>query len=289
MVSPSHKKRAVRQVAEQGLCSRRRACSVVGLAPSSYYYQPQGPTDPQQRLEQQIIMLSKQHPRWGYRFIHQLLVRQGWTINRKRVQRVRRQEGLGVRPVSKRRPRKRPSVSYPVQATAPGHVWSWDFIMDRTTDGRPVKMLTMVDEYTRQCLIIHPARSITSDQVLDILEYLAEAWGAPAFIRSDNGSEFIAQIIQDWCHTAGVQTLYIEPGSPWQNGFIESFHSRFRDECLNQEIFFSIAETRVVVEDYRRLYNEERPHSSLGYKTPDEFARSLKDQPADTRRTSHLN
>jgi len=163
------------------------------------------------------------------------------------------------------------------------------FIMDRTTDGRPVKMLTMVDEYTRQCLIIHPARSITSDQVLDILEYLAEAWGAPAFIRSDNGSEFIAQIIQDWCHTAGVQTLYIEPGSPWQNGFIESFHSRFRDECLNQEIFFSIAETRVVVEDYRRLYNEERPHSSLGYKTPDEFARSLKDQPADTRRTSHLN
>ena len=283
MVSPSHKKRAVRQVAEQGLCSRRRACSVVGLAPSSYYYQPQGPTDPQQRLEQQIIMLSKQHPRWGYRFIHQLLVRQGWTINRKRVQRVRRQEGLGVRPVSKRRPRKRPSVGYPVQATAPGHVWSWDFIMDRTTDGRPVKMLTMVDEYTRQCLIIHPARSITSDQVLDILEYLAEAWGAPAFIRSDNGSEFMAQIIQDWCHTAGVQTLYIEPGSPWQNGFIESFHSRFRDECLNQEIFFSIAETRVVVEDYRRLYNEERPHSSLGYKTPDEFARSLKDQPADTR------
>ena len=181
------------------------------------------------------------------------------------------------------------SVGYPVQATAPGHVWSWDFIMDRTTDGRPVKMLTMVDEYTRQCLIIHPARSITSDQVLDILEYLAKAWGAPAFIRSDNGSEFIAQIIQDWCHTAGVQTLYIEPKSPWQNGFIESFHSRFRDECLNQEIFFSIAETRVVVEDYRRLYNEERPHSSLGYKTPDEFARSLKDQPADTRRTSHLN
>ena len=116
----------------------------------------------------------------------------------------------------------------------------------------------MDDEYTRQCLIIHPARSITSDQVLDILEYLAEAWGAPAFIRSDNGSEFIAQIIQDWCHTAGVQTLCMEPGSPWQNGFIESFHSRFRDECLNQEIFFSIAETRVVVEDYRRLYNEER-------------------------------
>ena len=160
--------------------------------------------------------------------------------------------------------------------------------MDRTTDGRPVKMLTMVDEYTRQCLVIHPARSITSNQVLDTLESLAATKGTPAFIRSDNGSEFIAQIIQDWCQTANVQTLYIEPGSPWQNGFIQSFHSRFRDECLNQEIFFSIAETRVVVENYRRRYNQDRPQSSLGYKTPDEFARSIKDQSADTRRTSHL-
>jgi transposase InsO family protein len=159
--------------------------------------------------------------------------------------------------------------------------------MDRTTDGRPVKMLTRVDEYTRQCLLIHPARSITSGQVLDILQRLADLKGAPAHIRSDNGSEFIAHIIQDWCHTADVQTLYIEPGSPWKNPFIESFHSRFRDECLNQEIFFSIAETRVVVEDYRRLYNRERPHSSLGYKTPDEFAQNLTVQPADTRQTSH--
>jgi transposase InsO family protein len=287
MVSPPHKKRAVQHVAGQGLCSTRRACRVVGLATSSYYHPSQGPTDRQQRLEQRIITLSKKHPRWGYRFIHQLLCREGWTVNRKRVQRVRRQEGLGVRSVSKRKRRPRSARGYPVRAASPGHVWSWDFIMDRTTDGRSVKMLTMVDEYTRQCLVIHPARSITSDQVLDTLEYLAAAWGAPAFIRSDNGSEFIAQIIQDWCERADIQTLYIEPGSPWQNGFIESFHSRFRDECLNQEIFFSIAETRVVVEDYRRLYNEERPHSSLGYQTPDEFAQSLTIQPADTRQTSH--
>jgi putative transposase len=147
----------------------------------------------------------------------------------------------------------------------------------------------MVDEYTRQCLVIHPARSITSDQVLDTLESLAVPWGAPTFIRSDNGSEFIAQIIRDWCHTTQVQALYIEPGSPWQNGFIESFHSRFRDECLNQEIFFSIAETRVVVEDYRCFYNQERPHSSLGYKTPDEFAQDLNYHPADKRQISHPN
>ena len=289
MVSPSHKKRAVQHVAQLDLCSTRRACGMVDLATSSYYHQPKGPTDRQQRLEQRIITLSKKHPRWGYRFIHQLLCGEGWTVNRKRVPRVRRQEGLGVPAMGKRKRRTQRLKGYPVQAAYPGHVWSWDFIMDRTTDGRAVKMLTMVDEYTRPCLLIHPARSITSGQVLDTLQRLADLKGAPAFIRSDNGSEFIAQIIQDWCFTAKVQTLYIEPGSPWQNGFIESFHSRFRDECLNQKIFFSIAETRVVVEDYRRLYNGERPHSSLGYKTPDEFAKNLTIQPADTRRTSHPN
>lgn len=278
MVSPSHKKRAVQHVASKGLCSTRRACKVVSLATSSYYQRPKSPTDRRQRLEQRIITLSKKHPRFGYRFIHQLLCREGWAVNRKRVQRVRRKEGLGVRPVRKRPRRTGTSTGYPIKAAYPGHVWAWDFIMDRTTDGRPVKMLTMVDEYTRQCLVIRPARSMTSDQVLDTLEQLADRWGAPAFIRSDNGSEFIAQIIQDWCHLADTQTMYIAPGSPWENGFIESFHSRFRDECLNQEIFYSIPETCVVTEDYRRFYNEERPHSSLGYKTPYEFARSVKQQ-----------
>ena len=285
MVSPSHKKRAVQYVAEQGLCSTRRACCVVGLATSSYYHRSQGPTDRRQRLEQRIITLSKQHPRWGYRLIHQLLCREGWTVNRKRVQRVRRQAGLGIPPVERRKRRPRSARRTPVQAAYPGHVWSWDFILDRTTDGRPVKMLTVVDEYTRQCLVIHPARSIPSDHVLDTLQALVEAWGAPAFMRSDNGSEFIARRIQDWCATADIQTLYIEPGSPWQNGLIESFHSRFRAECLTPEIFFSIAEARVVVEDYRRLYNQQRPHSSLGYKTPDEFAQALNYQPAETRPT----
>jgi len=197
MVSPSHKRRAVQHVAQQGLCSTRRACGVVDLAPSSYYHRSKGPTDRRQRLEQRIITLSKQHPRWGYRFIHQLLCREGWTVNRKRVQRVRRQEGLGVRPVSKRKRRLRSPRGYPVQAAYPGHVWSWDFIMDRTTDGRPVKMLTMVDEYTRQWLVIHPARSITSDHVLDTLQRLAEHCGAPAYIRSDNDSEFMTLFSHD--------------------------------------------------------------------------------------------
>ena len=148
MVSLSHKKRAVHYVAEQGLCSTRRACCVVG---------PQGLTDRRQQLEQRIITLSNQHPRWGW--IHQLVCREGWTVHRKRVQRVRRQAGLGVRPASKRNRRPPSARRTPVQAAYPGHVWSWDFIFDRTTDGRPVKILTVVDEYTRQCLIIHPARS----------------------------------------------------------------------------------------------------------------------------------
>ena len=223
MVSPSHKKRAVQHVAEKGLCSRRRACKVVDLATSSYYHPPKRPTDRRQRLEQRIITLSKKYPRFGYRFIHHLLCREGWTVNRKRVQRLRRQEGLGVRPVRKRHRRPRVSIGYPLQAAYPGHVWAWDFIMDRTTDGRLVKILTMVDEYTRQCLVIHPARSMTSGQVLNTLEHLADRRETPAFIRSDNGSEFIAQIIKDWCELSDVQTVYIEPGSPWQNGFIESF------------------------------------------------------------------
>ena len=287
MVSPSHKKRAVQHVAEKGLCSTRRACKVVKLATSSYYHRPKTPTDTQQRLERRIIALSQKYPRFGYRFIHQLLCREGWTVNRKRVQRLRRQEGLGVRPVRKQPRRPKASTGYPIKAAYPGHVWAWDFIMDRTTDGRPVKMLKMVDEYTRQCLVIRPARSLTSDQVLDTLEDLADGWGAPAFIRSDNGSEFIAQLIQDWCDGGDVQTVYINPGSPWQNGFIESFHSRFREECLTPEIFFSIPETCVVVEEYRRFYNEERPHSSLGYKTPNEFARSLKPKTTEKRSSSH--
>ena len=193
MVSPSHKKRAVQYVVDQGLCSTRRTCRVVGLATSSYYHRPQGPTQRQHRLEQRIITLSNQYPRWGYRLIHQLLCREGWTVNRKRVQRVRRQAGCGVRPGRKRNRRSRSARRAPVQAAYPGHVWSWDFILDRTTDGRPVKMLTMMDEYTRQCLVVHPARSIPSAQVLDTLQALVATWGAPAFIRSDNGSEFIAR------------------------------------------------------------------------------------------------
>ena len=268
--------------------STRRACfRVVNLATSSY--------DASVTL---VIRSHKRHRR-ELRIDHQVetasqlglsayassYAASDCTVRVANASSLRRQAGLGVPPVESRKRRPRSARRAPVQAAYPGHVWSWDFIFDRTTDGRPVKMLTVVDEYTRQCLVIHPARSITSDQVLDTLQALVEAWGAPAFMRSDNGSEFIARLIQDWCATADIQTLYIEPGSPWQNGVIESFHSRFRAECLTPEIFFSIAEARVVVEDYRRVYNQQRPHSSLGYKTPDEFAQALNYQPAETRPT----
>ena len=169
------------------------------------------------------------------------------------------------------------------QAAYPGHVWSWDFIFDRTTDGRPVKMLTVVDEYTRQCLV-NPARSITSDQVLDTLQALVEAWGAPAFM-----ARIMARNLSPGSFRIGAlpptSRRFISSRVARENGVIESFHSRFRAECLTPEIFFSIAEARVVVEDYRRVYNQQRPHSSLGYKTPDEFAQALNYQPAETRPT----
>jgi transposase InsO family protein len=242
------------------------------LAPSTYYLPATVPTDRQQRLEHRIIALSQAYPRFGYRFIHALLCREGWRVNRKRVQRVRRQEGLGVRPHRKRNRRGRSTVAYPVQATYPQHVWSWDFILDRTEEGRPLKTLSVLDEYTRQCLALVPARTLTSQQVLDTLEHITQQYGTPAYIRSDNGSEFIAQLIRDWGLLTGVDTIYIDPGSPWQNGYIESFHSRFRDECLNREVLLSIPEAQVVFEAYRQFYNGERPHSSLGYRTPDEFA-----------------
>jgi len=287
MVSPSHKKRAIQHIAHQGLCSVRRACGLVGLAPSSYYHRPQGPTTHRQRLEDRIIGLSKAHPRFGYRFIHQLLRREGWRVNRKRVQRVRHREGLGVSIRKKARRARRAQIGYPLQARAVNHVWSWDFIMDRTTEGRPLKLLTLLDEYTRQCLLIFPARSLTSVHVVAQVQRVVQRRGAPVYIRSDNGPEFIAQAIQDWCVEDGVKTAYIEPGSPWQNGFIESFHSRLRSECLERELFFSVPEARVVIEDWRCFYNGERPHSSLGYQTPDEFAQTQAKHPAENRVDSH--
>ena len=271
MVSPAQKKQAVANVVEQRLCSERRACRYLGVHRFTYRY-PVKPTPPQQvQLHQRIVALSWQYPRYGYRRIRALLAREGWSVSRKQVQRIRRKEGLKVRPKPPRIPRQGVSTGLPTQATHRNHVWTWNFIFDRTDKGSTLKMLTMLDEYTRQCLAIRVERQIRSEQVLATLWQAMTTYGIPEHIRSDNGTEFIAQKIQAWLRDNQIKTLYIDPGSPWQNGYIESFHSRFRDECLNREWLWKLCEARVVIEDWRQHYNTERPHSRLGYLSPEGF------------------
>jgi len=276
VVSPAQKKQAVEYVVDQGLCSVRRACGYLGLHRSTYRYRPKQPLPQQVQLHQRIVALSWQYPRYGYRRIRALLAREGWSVSRKQVQRIRRKEGLKVRPKPKRIPRQGVSTGLPIEATHRNHVWTWDFIFDRTDKGSTLKMLTMLDEYTRQCLAIRVERQIKSGQVLATLWQAMMAYGLPEHIRSDNGTEFIAGKIQRWLHENQIKTLYIEPGSPWQNGYIESFHSRFRDECLNREWLLNLREARVVIEDWRQHYNTERPHSRRGYLSPEDYIKNRK-------------
>ena len=255
----------------QGLCSVRRACHYLGLHRSTYRYRPRQPLPQQIQLYQRIVALSWHYPRYGYRRIRALLAQEGWLVSRKQVQRIRRKEGLKVRPKPQRLRRQGVSTGLPTQATHRNHVWTWDFIFDRTDKGSTLKMLTMLDEYTRQCLAIRVERQIRSDQVLATLWQAMMQYGIPQHIRSDNGTEFIAGKIQRWLRENQIKTLYIEPGSPWQNGYIESFHSRFRDECLNREWLLNLREAHVVIEDWRLHYNTERPHSRLGYLSPEDY------------------
>lgn len=218
--------------------------------------------------------MARRRRRFGYRRVWALLRREGWAVNRKRVQRLWREEGLRV--VRRTRKRRRLGGGGPeaarLRATHKNHVWSYDFIMDQTEDGQRLKMLPVLDEYTRESHAILVDRSIKADDVVDLLAYLFSVHGEPAFIRSDNGPEFIARAVREWLEQSGVRTLYIEPGSPWENPYSESFHSRFRDELLNEELFTNIHEARFLVEQYRVDHNHARPHSALGYLTPAEFA-----------------
>ena len=279
MVSPAQKKQAVAYVVDQRLCSERRACRYLGVHRSTYRYPVKSPLPQQVQLHQRIVSLSWQYPRYGYRRIRAVLEREGWSVSRKQVQRIRRKEGLKVRPKPQRIPRQGVSTGLPTQATHRNHVWTWDFIFDRTDKGSTLKMLTMLDEYTRQCLAIRVERQIRSGQVLATLWQAMMQYGIPEHIRSDNGTEFIAGKIQRWLRVNQIKTLYIEPGSPWQNGYIESFHSRFRDECLNREWLLNLREARVVIEDWRMHYNTERPHSRLGYLSPENYIKHQKVSP----------
>lgn len=218
----------------------------------------------------QIIDLAKQYGRYGYRRITALLKRDGWRVNHKRVQRIWRQEGLKV---PKRQPKRKRlwlnnGSCVRLRPEYPNHVWSYDFVMDRTRDGRALRMMTIIDEYTRECLAIDVSRHINAVDVIEMLADLFISRGFPRYIRSDNGPEFVAAKLREWLKIADVKTLYIEPGSPWENGYIESFNGKLRDEILNLEIFDTLLEAKTLVERWRRLYNTLRPHSSLGYRPP---------------------
>jgi putative transposase len=209
-------------------------------------------------------------------------VREGWRVNRKRVQRLWRAEGLKV--VRRQRKRRRLGSSengcVRHRAEYKNHVWSYDFTLDQTADGKRLKLMPVVDEFTRECHTIEVERSITAEEVIATLSYLFRVHGEPEYIRSDNGPEFIAKAVREWLAASGVKTLYIEPGSPWENAFLESFNGKLEDELLGREIFTSLLEAKVVIEQYRVAYNHERPHSSLGYQTPVEFAATCRTREA---------
>ncbi|CAN5464982.1 IS3 family transposase [soil metagenome] len=259
---------------EEGLGSAARACRAINLARSSYY-RPSLVSVESRRLRKEVLGLSGKHPRYGYRRITALLRRDGFEVNPKRVQRLRREEGVQVQQKQKRMRRLGVSTAARLRATRARQVWSWDFVDDQTENGSRFRILTLLDEYTRQSLALHAAWSIRAIDAITVIKAAIARYGAPEHPRSDNGPEFIAYCIQDWLQEREIKTLYIAPGSPWENGHIESFHDKLRDECLKREIFGTLAEARVILESWRVEYNEERPHSSLGYQTPGEFARRV--------------
>ena len=253
--------------------SLRRACKALGLARSTHRYKVHG-SDVNERLVRRVRELARLYPRYGYRRITALLRLEGWRINRKRVHRLWRLEGLKV--VVKQRKRRRLGTAENgitrKRAEAHNDVWSYDFVMDQTEDGRRLKMLPVVDEHTRECLTVEVERHFKATDVVETLAKLFNRHGVPRYLRSDNGPEFIARAVKQWLKESGVETLYVEPASPWENAFVESFNGRFRDELLNREMFASLDEAKVLVREYVEQYNQRRPHSALGYVPPAVYA-----------------
>jgi len=261
----------VNQVCQKLAVSERRACKVLGQARATQRHNPT-PVSEEKQLTEDILKLATKYGRYGYRRVTALLNNDetGWKVNHKRVERIWRREGLKV-------PKKQPKRGrlwlndgscIRLRPEYKDHVWSYDFMVDRTDNGRAFKTLNIIDEYTRECLSIRVARKIRSQDVIDELFNLFIFRGIPEYIRSDNGPEFTAKAVRKWLNRLGVKTLFIEPGSPWENGYIESFNGKLRDELLDREIFTTLEEAKVLIEQWRREYNQVRPHSSLGYRPP---------------------
>jgi putative transposase len=259
----------VLQVSQKLGVSERRACNVLEQARSTQRRNLSLPSDEKQ-LTDDIIAMATRYGRYGYRRITAMLKDKGWQVNHKRVERIWRKEGLKV-------PKKQPKRGrlwlndgscIRLRPEHKDHVWSYDFMIDRTANGRALKILNIIDEYTRECLAILVDRKITNQEVIDLLFHLFIFRGIPEHIRSDNGPEFTARAIRGWLNKLGVKTLFIEPSSPWENGYIESFNGKLRDELLDREIFTTLDEAKILIDQWRREYNQVRPHSALGYRPP---------------------
>jgi putative transposase len=280
-MSVTERREAVRVLVMHGL-SVQRACILVQLQRASFHYRPRSAVD--DGVATQLQALAQAHPRYGYRRIWALL-RRKHTINRKRVHRLWKQARLQVqRPRRRRLRRERP---LPLAAAYPNHIWAYDFVEEKDVHGHVLRILTVMDEFTREGLAIDVDLSTSAERVIGVLVQLVAAHGAPAYLRSDNGSEFVAVVVQAWLAQRQIQTLYIDPGCPWQNGKDERFNGTVRDECLNMQLFASVAEAHVRLETFRHHYNDDRPHSRLGYQTPSEFKRAWLEAQAN-QQDSHI-
>lgn len=249
--------------------SERRVCRALGQPRSTQRYVGRTPSD-EEPLTLRMADLASQYGRYGYRRITAMLKAEGWTVNHKRVERLWRREGLKV---PARQPKRgglwlNDGSCVRLRPEFPGHVWSYDFMLERTQDGRPLRILNVIDEYTRECLAVRVRRHLDHEDVQDCLTQLFCTRGVPVHLRSDNGPEFIARMLRGWLGKLNVKPLFIEPGSPWENGYIESFNGKMRDELLNREIFYTLREAQILTERWRKEYNHIRPHSSLGYRSP---------------------
>ena len=269
LLSPARRRACIEHVRRELSVSERRACAALGQHRSTQRKIPQG-RDDVERLTADVVELARQYGRYGYRKVAELLRRAGWLVNDKRVERIWRREGLKVPARQPKRGRLwlNDGSCIRLRAEHRNHVWSYDFLEDRTHNGRRIRMLNIIDEFTHECLAIRVARRLKSIDVIDALSDLFILRGVPGHIRSDNGPEFIAKAVQDWIGAVGARTAYIERGSPWENGFIESFNARLRDELLDGEIFYTLREAQIVIESWRRHYNAVRPHASIGYRAP---------------------
>ena len=250
--------------------SERRICTILGFGRSTYRYESKVKAD-EPVLVERIIALAKEYGRYGYRQVTGLLRQEGWIrLNHKRVERLWRREGLKVpaKQPKRRRLWNNDGSCVRLRAEHKNHVWSYDFVVDRTSNGWAIRMLNIIDEFTRECLAVEVGRRLSSTNVIDVLSQLFIEHGVPEHIRSDNGPEFIAKKLVTWMKSLEIQPLFIQPGSPWENGYCESFNGKMRYELLDGEIFFSLLEAKIVIERWRVHYNTRRPHSSLGGRPP---------------------